>query len=92
MTESYREKRREPRREANGTVALKASIEGQEVRLVGTLLDVSDHGFRAIHGNHRMAPGLELEYEHSGVKGRARVVWNRITSDGVESGFFLIGA
>lgn len=58
--------------------------------LQGVLLDVSTHGFRAIHNAPTLASGQTVLFEHSGRTGRARVVWTRIDGDQVQSGFYVL--
>ncbi|MFM2124839.1 MAG: hypothetical protein RL328_1290 [Acidobacteriota bacterium] len=77
-----REQRREPRRAAKGTVTV-AGVEGQ-------LVDLSDHGFRMAHGDARFEPGMVVEFAHSEARGKARVIWNRISEGRVETGFFIV--
>jgi len=84
---SFQEKRREPRQAAEGTVLI--MTEGPATTTVGALLDTSVHGFRAKHTNGALQTGQEVEFEHSGRRGKAKVVWNRIHSSGVESGFYV---
>lgn len=90
MSSNWQEKRREARRVANGPVKL-VVLESLDARTVhGSLLDISDHGFRAAHGFAGMTCGQEVAFEHEGRCGRARVAWTRVTQEGVESGFFLL--
>jgi hypothetical protein len=53
----------------------------------GDLLDVSAHGFRAVHHCRSLTSGQILTFEHAHDRGRARVVWTRIAGERVESGF-----
>lgn len=59
--------------------------------LEGLLVDTSPSGFRASHGEPSLVSGLEVEFEHLGRRGRARVAWTRVAGDEVESGFFILG-
>jgi hypothetical protein len=81
--------RREPRTPADGTVLLSFS---QFVRqdVTGQLLDVSSNGFRASHNCPDLSTGLTVQFSHPAGSGIARVVWNRITGNRVESGFFIL--
>lgn len=81
--------RREPRVPADGTVLFSFS---QFVRqdVTGQLLDVSRNGFRASHDCASLSTGLTVQFTHPAGSGLARVVWNRITGDRVESGFFVL--
>jgi hypothetical protein len=56
----------------------------------GILLDASPHGFRALHNCPTLVAGHNVLFEHSGQKGRARVVWTRIDGDQVQSGFYIL--
>ncbi|MFZ5926731.1 MAG: hypothetical protein ACOYX1_04695 [Acidobacteriota bacterium] len=90
MSRNWQEKRREARRVASGPVKLVLQ-ESFEARIVhGSLLDISDHGFRAAHGFSGLTSGQDVVFEHEGRHGRARVAWTRVTQEGVESGFFLL--
>jgi hypothetical protein len=77
-----REQRREPRRAAKGSVTV-AGVSGQ-------LVDVSEHGFRMAHGDARFEPGQVVEFAHVEARGKARVIWNRISEGRVETGFFVV--
>jgi hypothetical protein len=81
------EKRREPRLAASGQVVLSLT-DGS--RITGELVDVSAGGFRARHTGTDFCRGQEVNFEHADARGRARVVWNRIASGTVESGFMLV--
>lgn len=85
------EKRREPRLPAKGNVRI--LLEGSvEVEILGRLLDTSVNGFRAAHGHAALTKGDTVRFEHPSASGRARVVWNRITADTVETGFLIVPA
>ena len=60
----------------------------QEV--VGRLLDYSKSGFRAEHAYAALRSGQEVQFQHSVAVGKARVMWNRIADDRVETGFLVI--
>jgi monoamine oxidase len=60
----------------------------QEV--VGRLVDYSNSGFRAVHPYTALHTGQEVEFRHSIAVGKARVMWNRIADDHVETGFLVI--
>ena len=81
------ERRREVRYPRAGEVRLWANDSTQEVR--ANLLDISDSGFRAAHGYPGLSAGTEVRFRHAAAEGRARVVWNRILPNGVETGFLL---
>ena len=83
---SPRELRREPRHRTKGTVTIhtvRAEIQGQ-------LVDVSESGFRVAHGDSSLEPGQVLEFVHREAAGHARVIWNRIFSGRVETGFLIV--
>ena len=56
----------------------------------GHLLDYSTSGFRAEHPYRALHTGQEVEFKHAVAGGRARVMWNRIADDRVETGFLVI--
>ena len=82
------EKRREVRRPGKGNVLVRwSNPRAQEVE--GKLMDVSASGFRMTHACSTLAAGQYVEFAHPEAKGRARVVWTRIVSGAVESGFVV---
>jgi hypothetical protein len=86
---SVEDRRTEQRHPGEGP--LKLSFEDpspQEV--IGHLLDYSKSGFRAIHPYAALHTGQEVEFRHAIAVGRARVMWNRIADDRVETGFLVI--
>lgn len=83
------ERRSESRHKASGP--LKFSFDDparQEV--TGRLLDYSRSGFRAVHKCTALHTGQVVEFQHVIAVGKARVMWNRIASDNVETGFLII--
>lgn len=80
------DRRSEPRAKANGVVLLCVD----KVAIPGRLLDVSEHGMRVEHMYAALASGMVLEVERDGTRRTARVIWNRIRNEGVESGFYLL--
>ncbi len=83
------ERRSERRQPAEGQ--LKFSFDDpahQEV--TGRLLDYSKSGFRAAHTYAALPTGQVVDFEHVIAGGQARVMWNRIADDRVESGFLII--
>ena len=83
------ERRSERRQAAEGQ--LKFSFDDpshQEV--TGRLLDYSKSGFRAAHTYAALPTGQVVDFEHVIAGGQARVMWNRIADDRVESGFLII--
>jgi hypothetical protein len=89
----FTEKRREPRWPASGPIFLQpvdpSVPECTAPFALGSLIDTSEHGFRARHMMPNLSPGQQSRFRHSGGTGLARVVWNRILGGDVESGFFL---
>jgi hypothetical protein len=82
---------RRSERRYRGQGPLKLSFEDpspQEV--VGRLLDYSQSGFRAIHEYAALHTGQVVAFQHAIAGGKARVMWNRIADDRVETGFFVI--
>ena len=83
------ERRSESRHSADGH--LKFSFDDpshQEV--TGRLLDYSKSGFRAAHTYAALPTGQVVDFQHVIAVGQARVMWNRIEADRVESGFLII--
>jgi len=91
MNPSPREKRREERREATGVVHVRFS-DPRDVEIEGKLMDVSASGFRMSHGWTSLEAGQLVEFSHLEAAGRARVMWNRILAERVESGFLVLAA
>lgn len=60
----------------------------QEVN--GQLMDYSKSGFRAMHDYAALHTGQVVEFRHMLAFGKARVMWNRIADDRVETGFLVI--
>ena len=60
----------------------------QEVN--GSLLDYSNSGFRAAHTYAALPTGQVVDFQHVVAVGQAKVMWNRIADDRVESGFLII--
>ncbi len=58
--------------------------------IVGRLLDYSESGFRAMHAYPALHTGQVVDFQHFTADGKARVMWNRIAGDRVESGFLLL--
>ena len=56
---------------------------------VGELVDISEHGFRAIH-HTQLACGTQVRFRHRFFVGRAQVMWTRPTVTQVESGFRIV--
>ncbi|MBV9770048.1 MAG: PilZ domain-containing protein [Bryobacterales bacterium] len=58
--------------------------------IIGHLLDYSKNGFRAVHAYTALHTGQVVAFQHAIAGGKARVMWNRIADDRVETGFFVI--
>ena len=85
------EKRREARREASGQVRV-TFTDPEPLEIDGKLMDVSVSGFRMSHACASLHSGQVVEFAHVEATGRARVMWNRIQADGVETGFLVFTA
>jgi hypothetical protein len=90
MKNPFDEKRREPRQPANGNVAVDPQDPIVGEGFEGMLVDVSAGGFRARHQCPSLYPGLVVSFRHAKDRGQARVVWNRILGEEVESGFLVL--
>ena len=83
------DRRGEPRFHATGEVRL--VIGGpQALSIPARILDVSQHGMRVEHMYAALTSGILLQIESGTAQFTARVVWNRIKDDGVESGLYLL--
>jgi hypothetical protein len=70
---------------------LKLSFEDPaRLEITGRLVDYSKNGFRAIHGYAALHAGQVVDFQHAVAGGRARVMWNRIMDDRVETGFLVL--
>jgi hypothetical protein len=83
------ERRAEPRVAATGQIRLR-SADHPGIDLQGVLLDLSAHGFRAVHNCPRLVTGNIVFFERFGATGRARVIWTQIDGDQVQSGFYAL--
>ena len=83
------EKRWEPRLMTESSVRIQ--LEGPvEAEIRAGLVDISSNGFRAIHTHAALTKGETVRFQHPSASGRARVIWNRITMGGVETGFLIV--
>ena len=83
------DRRDEPRFHATGEVRL--VIGGpQALSIPARILDVSQHGMRIEHMYAALTSGILIQIESGTTQFTARVVWNRIKDDGVESGLYLL--
>jgi hypothetical protein len=87
--QKHHEKRREERREASGVVRVNFA-DPQPRHIEGRLKDISVSGFRMAHGFTSLVTGQEVDFSHAEAQGKARVIWNRIVADRVETGFLVI--
>jgi len=82
---------RRTERRYRGQGPLKLSFEDPSPQqIVGRLLDYSKSGFRAVHEYAALHTGQVVDFQHAIADGKARVMWNRIADDRVESGFLVI--
>jgi hypothetical protein len=49
-----------------------------------------ESGFRSVHAYAALHTGQEVDFQHAIAGGKARVMWNRIADDRVETGFLVI--
>jgi hypothetical protein len=89
MSTSPVDRRSEKRYKGSG--ALKLSFDDPSPQeITGQLMDYSKSGFRALHTYTALHAGQVVEFQHAVADGKARVMWNRIAGDSVETGFFVI--
>jgi len=86
---SWEDRRAEARHKAAGSVSLRLN-EDYQVAFEARLLDISAGGFRVRHANSQLRSGQECDFALPGTKGRAKVVWNRITPEYIETGFLIL--
>jgi hypothetical protein len=89
MNVAVHEKRRELRQPAEGPVLVNFS-NPQPMEILGELIDVSPSGFRMTHSNQSLHSGQMVEFSHPLAVGAARVMWNRIMDQRVETGFLIV--
>jgi len=89
MNLAVHEKRRETREPAEGPVLVRFA-DPQPLEILGQLMDVSASGFRMAHANQSLHSGQVVEFSHSFAVGAARVMWNRIMDQRVETGFLIV--
>lgn len=85
----YRDRRSEERFSVEGEVNLFFD-EPMHRSITGTLVDYSKSGFRAFHNYSELRPGQVVQFRHLVSSGTARVIWNRIVPERVETGFLVI--
>jgi len=82
---------RRTERRYRGRGPLKLSFEDPSLQEVnGMLVDYSQSGFRAVHDYAALHTGQIVSFHHAVADGKARVMWNRITDDRVETGFLVL--
>ena len=89
MNVAIHEKRREVRQPAEGPVLVSFS-DPQRMDILGDLMDLSPSGFRMAHANQSLHSGQIVEFSHHLAVGAARVMWNRIVDQRVETGFLIV--
>ncbi len=83
------ERRKDARRPADGVVEL--DVDGSaRTRISGTLLDVSQAGFRVRHQCLSLGSGERVGYAYAGGTGRAMVMWTRVFGGEAESGLYRL--
>jgi hypothetical protein len=88
-TLSAADRRTEHRHPADGP--MKFSFDDPApLEIAGRLLDYSESGFRASHRYAALHTGQVVKFQHMIAAGQARVMWNRIADDRVESGFHIL--
>jgi hypothetical protein len=88
-TKDGAEHRRERRHSASGPVVIQFGYP-QTREVHGLLIDLSASGFRMSHACNTLETGQTVVFSHREAHGNARVVWNRIVGELVETGFFVI--
>lgn len=83
------DRRREERVPVMGEVILVMETP-QIFEVRGRMLDQSLHGFRASHMYPALTSGQVIRCRVDGKERLARVVWNRIIEEEVETGFLLL--
>lgn len=81
-------RRREIRSAAQGPVKLVIDSP-LPCEITGTLLDFSSSGFRAAHNCHDLQRGDRVQFDHKDATGSAVVIWTRVVSGTIETGFLL---
>jgi len=89
MELSFHERRKEVREAADAELTLVVD-DPLPAEVHGRLVDVSRSGFRACHSYLRFEPGQQVRFLCPASRGQARVMWNRILNDRVETGFLVL--
>lgn len=83
------DRRRKERLPAEGAVVLFFE-DPEAVEIQGRIVDLSAEGFRVVHRHRELRAGQEVTFHHSFANGLARVVWNRVVGQRVESGLRIL--
>jgi len=83
------ERRKEPRTPASGLIELTFS-DPKPVTIQGQLVDISAGGFQVSHLFASLRSGQEVSFSHAGGQGRARVMWTRVVTGAVNTGFLVV--
>jgi hypothetical protein len=86
---SDHERRTERRYRGKGGLKLSFSDPSRQ-EINGRLVDYSQNGFRAVHHYPALHTGQVVDFRHAIDAGQARVMWNRIANECVETGFLVI--
>ena len=89
LESTYADRRSERRYRGHGSLRLVFDDPAKQ-EVVGRLVDYSKNGFRAVHAYAALHSGQIVEFQHSVAVGKARVMWNRIAGDCVETGFLVL--
>ncbi len=89
MERTPHERRREAREPADEELTLLLD-DPLPAEVHGRLVDISRSGFRARHSYPRFEPGQQVRFRYPASEGQARVMWNRILHDRVETGFLVL--
>ncbi len=82
------ERRREPRIPAEDLIQLLP--DGTNVLVDARLLDRSEHGFRATHSCLALTAGQEVWFRDGERVDKARVMWNWVVGENMQSGFMIL--
>jgi hypothetical protein len=85
----YADRRAEVRYTGDGDVDLHIEEPVRE-DVIGMLVDYSNSGFRAVHHCSNLHTGQVVHFRHFVASGTARVIWNRILPERIESGFLVV--
>jgi hypothetical protein len=85
------ERRSEERFDCEGEVSLSLE-EPVHQEFTGTLMDYSKSGFRAMHCCAELRAGQVVHFRHTVSSGTARVMWNRVLAEQVETGFLVVSS